>query len=335
MVDAGELLTDVAGPEQAEALAAGLIALTPRPEFNSGMMTSVSSSDVFGGTVLSTPPDAVELAVTVVHEFRHMKLNAVLDSLDQYDDEGPEELYYAPWRDDPRPLPGFFHGVFAFFGVVEFWRRLAHQASGARLRRRAQFQLLYWRAQTREAYEALHSSRRLTEAGREFTARMGAGMAQAQNPTAVPDEVTALAEEAVVAHRIRWRLHHLQPDLDTVTVFAEGWSSGAPRPPSSHLPCVPAPDPDTPALNDYTALLCRIAADPPACTAHRPEEQPKTPTSPPTWPAFSVRPNRPAASPPTRSHNILNNTNPGPGWLLPCEGTTSPRSPVPAWRRGH
>ncbi|MFE9643341.1 HEXXH motif-containing putative peptide modification protein [Streptomyces sp. NPDC006365] len=226
------------------------------------MMTSVSSSDAFGGTVLSTPPDAVELAVTLVHEFRHMKLNAVLDSLDLYEDEGPEELYYAPWRDDPRPLPGFFHGVFAFLGVVEFCRRLAHQASSGRLRRRAQFQLPYWRAQTREAYEALRSSRRLTEAGREFTARMGAGMAQARYPTAVPDEVTALAEEAVVAHRIRWRLHHLQPDLGTVMALAEAWSSGAPRPPSSHIPCVPAPDPVTPSLNDYTALLCRIAADP-------------------------------------------------------------------------
>ncbi|MFD5871690.1 aKG-HExxH-type peptide beta-hydroxylase [Streptomyces sp. NPDC060322] len=260
--DAGELLTEVVGPEQAEALTTGFIALTPRPESNSGMMTSVSSSDAFGGAVLSTPPDAVELAVTLVHEFRHMKLNAVLDSLDLYDDEGPEELYYAPWRDDPRPLPGFFHGVFAFLGVVEFWRRLAHQAASARLRRRAQFQLLYWRTQTWEAYQALTSSSRLTEAGREFTARMGASMAQARNPTAVPDEVKALAEEAVVAHRMRWRLHHLQPDPGTVTAVAEAWSSGAPRPPSSHIPSVLVPDLVASSLNDYTALLCRIATDP-------------------------------------------------------------------------
>jgi HEXXH motif-containing protein len=258
--EAGELLTEALGPEQAEALAAGLIALTLRPKSNSGMMTSLSSSDAFGGAVLSTPSDVVELAVTLVHEFRHMKLNAVLDSLDLYD-EGPEELYYAPWRDDPRPLPGFFHGVFAFLGVVEFWQRLAHRsASDARLRRRAQFQLLYWHAQTWQALVTLRSSRRLTEAGREFTARMGASMAQV-NATAMPDEVTALAEEAVVAHRIRWRLYHLQPDPGTVTALAEAWSCGAPRPPSSHIPGVLAPDPAAPSLNDYTALLCRIAAD--------------------------------------------------------------------------
>ncbi|MEU3692613.1 aKG-HExxH-type peptide beta-hydroxylase [Streptomyces narbonensis] len=259
---AGELLTEVIGAEQAEALASGLIALTPRPEQNSGMMTSVSSSDAFGGAVLSTPPDAVELAATLVHEFRHMKLNAVLDSVDLYDDEGPEELYYAPWRDDPRPLPGFFHGVFAFLGVVEFWRRLAHQAGGARLRRRAQFQLLYWRAQTWEAYEELRSSRRLTGAGREFTTAMGRGMARATIPTGVPDAVAVLAEEAVVAHRMRWRLHHLQPDPGIVTALAEAWVSGAPRPPSSHIPTVPAPDPATPPLSDYTAMLCRISAAP-------------------------------------------------------------------------
>ncbi|WP_340562052.1 aKG-HExxH-type peptide beta-hydroxylase [Streptomyces sp. GSL17-111] len=260
--DAGELLTDVVDPDQADALAAGLIALTPLPESNGGTVTSVSSSDAFGGAGLSTPPDAVELAVTLVHEFRHMKLNAVLDSLDLYDDEGPTELYYAPWRDYPRPLPGFFHGVFAFLGVVEFWRRLAHRADNERLRRRAQFQLLYWRAQTGEAYNELCSSPRLTEAGREFTVRMGADMAQARIPTALPDEVTVLAEEAVVAHRIRWRLHHLQPDPRTVAALAEAWSSGAPRPPSPDIPGVLAPDPAVPSLNDYTALLGRIAAAP-------------------------------------------------------------------------
>ncbi|MBB5126536.1 aKG-HExxH-type peptide beta-hydroxylase [Streptomyces griseoloalbus] len=260
--DAGELLNDVVGPEQAEALAAGLIALTPRAGSHSGMMTSVSSSDAFGGAVLSTPPDAVELAATLVHEFRHMKLNAVLDSLDLYDDEGPEELYYAPWRDDPRPLPGLFHGVFAFLGVIEFWRRLAHRASGTDLRRRAQFQLLYWSTQTREAYEALRSSCQLTEAGRDFTARMGAVLVRAKSPTAVPDEVTALAEEAVVAHRIRWRLHHLQPDPGTVTALAEAWSSGAPRAPSAPVPSTLAPEPVASSLDDYTALLCRFAADP-------------------------------------------------------------------------
>ncbi|MFE5598427.1 HEXXH motif-containing putative peptide modification protein [Streptomyces coelicoflavus] len=269
--DAGELLTGVVGHEQAEALATGLIALTPRPESNHGMMTSVSSSDAFGGAVLSAPPDAVELAVTLIHEFRHMELNAVLDSLDLYDDEGLGELYYAPWRDDPRPLPGFFHGVFAFLGVVEFWRRLAQSAHDSALRRRAQFQLLYWRAQTQEAYAALRSSRRLTVTGREFVTRMGAGLAQAKNPMAVPNDVAALAEEAIVAHRIRWRLHHLQPDPGTVTALAEAWSSGAPRPPSAHIPCALAPDPGAPPLNDYTALLCRNAAGPSSLRRTPPE----------------------------------------------------------------
>ncbi|MFE2964065.1 HEXXH motif-containing putative peptide modification protein [Streptomyces sp. NPDC059340] len=262
--DAGELLADVV-PRQAAALTAALTALTPQPEPNGGMMTSLSSSDAFGGTVLSTPPDAVELAVTLVHEFRHMKLNALLDSLDLYDNEGEgaeENLFYAPWRDDPRPLPGFFDGVFAYFGVVDFWRKLAHWTADERLRRRAQFQLVYWRTQTQDAYEVLRSSPHLTAAGRDFTATMGDSMANWTYRPAVPDDVLALAMEAVSAHRTRWRLHHLRPDSDTVAELAGAWMSGAARPSRRHIVGGLAPDFAVPSLNDYTALLCRVTADP-------------------------------------------------------------------------
>ncbi|MFD5124719.1 aKG-HExxH-type peptide beta-hydroxylase [Streptomyces sp. NPDC058385] len=261
---AGELLDDVA-PRQAEALAAALIALTPQAEPNGGMMTSLSSSDAFGGTVLSTPPDAVELAVTLVHEFRHMKLNALLDSLDLYDNKGEaaqDKLFYAPWRDDPRPLPGFFDGVFAYFGVVDFWHRLARGSRDKRLRRRAQFQLVYWRTQTQDAYEVLCSSPHLTANGREFTATMGTNIANGMFRTPVPDDVTALTMDAIYRHRTRWRLHHLRPDSGVVAELADAWTSGAPRPSTRHIVSRLAPDPAVPSLNDYTSLLCRVAADP-------------------------------------------------------------------------
>ncbi|MCX4545497.1 HEXXH motif-containing putative peptide modification protein [Streptomyces sp. NBC_01565] len=261
--NAGTLLAGV-DPRQAMAMTAALATLTPRPEAQSATMTSISSSDAFGGIVLSTPSDSVELAVTLVHEFRHMKLNAVLDFLDLYEGGGeqPEDgAYYAPWRDDPRPFPGFFHGVFAFFGVVDFWQRLTHQASGKQLRH-AQFQLLYWRAQTRDAFTTLRSSPRLTAAGRDFTAVMGDGLAAWTDHAAVPIGVTIRAMEAVAAHRCRWRLHHLRPEADAVAEVAEAWLSGASRPPRQHVTAVPCQDPAVPSLNDHTALLCRAATDP-------------------------------------------------------------------------
>ncbi|MCT9141294.1 aKG-HExxH-type peptide beta-hydroxylase [Streptomyces violarus] len=263
--DAGELLSDLR-PGQADAVAVALTALTPRPEAEptAGMMTSVSSSEAFGGAVLSTPPDAVELAVTLLHEFRHMELNAVLDSRDLYDTEsdGPdEEFYYAPWRDDPRPLPGFLHGVFAFFAVVDFWRELTHRARDQRLRRRAQFQYGYWRTQVRHAYDALCSTPHLTTSGRELLAEMEVGTARWTDLAAVPEEVTALATEAVVAHRTRWRLHHLSPDPHTVSELAEAWRSGADHAPRTTAPVL-LPDSAVPSLNRHTAQLCRWATAP-------------------------------------------------------------------------
>jgi len=258
--DAANLLARV-DPQQAEALAVALKALTPRPASRSEVVSSASSSDSFGGLVASTPPDGVELAATLIHEFQHMKLNAVLDCI-QLHNEGndlPNEPYYAPWRDDPRPLSGLFHGVFAFIGVVEFWRKITLIAEGATLRR-AQFQLHYWSTQTRDAFTELRSSPRLTEAGRNFTALMGDTITTwTDSVLAVPDHVATLATEAVVAHRMHWRLHHLRPEAGAVTALAEAWLSGVPHPSRRRMPVALRLDPDVPSLNAYTTLLCQAA----------------------------------------------------------------------------
>ncbi|MFE9331231.1 aKG-HExxH-type peptide beta-hydroxylase [Streptomyces sp. NPDC006925] len=283
--DTGELLANVV-PRQAEALAAALTALTPRPASSSGTVHSASSSNAFGGVVISAPPDAVELAVTLVHEFRHMKLHALQDSLKLHDNEAErpeEELFYAPWRDDPRPLPGFFHGVFAFFGVVDFWQRLAHQAEDARLRRRAQFQWMYWRTQTRDAYRALCLAQRLTADGRKFTAAMGSSTIHTWDHHAgVPEDVAALAMDAVFTHRARWRLHHLRPDSVAIAKLCEEWMSGASS--ASRHDIVGVLDPDTavPPLDDYTTLMCQLATDPSLMHRARPrsDKQKRGPVDP-------------------------------------------------------
>lgn len=272
--DAGKLLSDLT-PGQADALSVALTALTPRTEAEptAGTMTSVSSSDAFGGVVLSTPPDAVELAATLVHEFRHMELDTVLDSLDLYETERERpdgELYYAPWRDTPRPLPGFLHGVFAFFAVVDFWRELTHWARDRHLRRRAQFQYTYWRIQTGHAFETL-STARLTDSGRELIAGLGDRTARWTVPAAVPEEITALATEAAVAHRVRWRLHHVTPDPHAVSQLAEAWRSGAEEP-RRRVAGVLLPDTAVPSLNHYTKMLCQWATAPDEDTVDDPAD---------------------------------------------------------------
>ncbi|WP_161067108.1 aKG-HExxH-type peptide beta-hydroxylase [Streptomyces sp. HUCO-GS316] len=262
--DAGALLSRI-HPQRTNALAKALTVITPRVKAPGGVVSSVSSSDAFGGAVISEPPDGVELAASLVHEFQHMKLHALLDCWPLHDEcEEPDgERFYAPWRDDPRPLHGLFQGVFAFFGVVDFWRRVALIADDRTLRR-AQFQLAYWRTQTGDAYTTLRSSSRLTEKGREFVRLMGDTTASWTEHPLAPDDIMTLAHEAAAAHRTRWRLHHLRPDPEAVAKLAEAWSRDAQNSTVPPVSVALHPDPDAAPSNTYAALLCRAAADPTA-----------------------------------------------------------------------
>ncbi|MET9448917.1 aKG-HExxH-type peptide beta-hydroxylase [Streptomyces cinerochromogenes] len=259
---AGALLTR-ADPGLAEGLAAALTSVTPRPQRPSGQVVALSSSDAFGGVVMSEPAEAVDLAVGLVHEFRHMKLNAVLDALDLYteaDDESDQALYYAPWRDDPRPLPGYVHGVYAYFGVVDLWNRLTEHPNPA-LRRRARFEFAHWRTQTLDAYALLCTSPRLTAAGCEFTALMAECADGWARHIPDPDDVALLARDAVIAHRTGWRLHYLHPSAEHVAELAEAWLSGAGGPPRRQVDTA-FRDRTAPDLAEYRAALGRVAASP-------------------------------------------------------------------------
>lgn len=256
---AGTLLGRV-DSRRAEAIAATLTAVTPRPAAPGGVVNSASSSDAFGGIVASAPPDGVELAACLVHEYQHMKLHAVLNCVALYDenDERDGELFYAPWRDDPRPVSGLFQGIFAFFAVVDFWRKLTRIETGAALRR-AQFQLVYWRTQAQDAYTALRLSSSLTEAGQHFAALMGGTTVSWAEHGDVPMDIVSLAMEAVVAHRARWRLRHLRPDIGAVAELADAWAAHASRPPRRSITVALCPDLSVEASHAYTALLCKAA----------------------------------------------------------------------------
>ncbi|MEU6917873.1 aKG-HExxH-type peptide beta-hydroxylase [Streptomyces olindensis] len=244
----------------AEATGTALTAITPSPAVEGPQMASLSSSDAFGGAVLSEPQDAVELAGTLTHEFRHMKLNAVLDLVDLYDDHDDGTLHYAPWRDVPRPFEGLFQGVYAFFGVAEYWQRLTATAHGAELRR-AQFELAYWRAQVWDAYLVLRDSPRWTDVGARFVALMGTSCGLWRTRY-VPGDVAALAAEAVVDHRVRWRLHHLRPDPGEVAGLTDSRIHGEARPWRQRTDSVLCPDPAARGLAVGMARIRRSAVDP-------------------------------------------------------------------------
>lgn len=219
--------------ESAEALAAGLFSLVPLPPAERFRPRSASASEAFGCVMLSAPdaqvPDeeaAVELAVTLVHEFRHTLLNGLMH-LTPLAEECPD-LFHAPWRDDPRPLSGVLHGAFAFSGVAHFWReRCAHDSGSAR--ERARFEFALWRRESGATLAILHAHPALTETGRRLVRALLAEI-RSWDAEPVPETTLHLAERAAAHQRAAWRAHHVVPEEATVRAAADSWLRGT-RPP--------------------------------------------------------------------------------------------------------
>ena len=74
-----------------------------------------------GVVILSWMSNTSVIVEALVHEYHHHKLNALLN-LDPIIAEGTfEEIYYSPWRNDPRPLDGILQGIYVFQAVLDFW----------------------------------------------------------------------------------------------------------------------------------------------------------------------------------------------------------------------
>ncbi|MFJ7420349.1 HEXXH motif domain-containing protein [Streptomyces uncialis] len=165
-----------------------------------------SSDETFGCTGLSTPRDARDLALALVHELQHNKLAAVTHLFD-LTSERPGEYFYAPWREDPRPLGGLLHGVYAHLGVALFWHRQSGAERTADGRRLAWVEFARWRDASREACGTLLASGRLAPVG----ARFAMGMADALDELgarSVPPVAAARAAALSRAHRGRWAARH-------------------------------------------------------------------------------------------------------------------------------
>ncbi|MER6323761.1 HEXXH motif domain-containing protein [Streptomyces coelicoflavus] len=257
----------------------GRTALTPPAPPT--VAVSASSGDSFGAMVISRPGSALALAETLVHEFQHSKLAALLHLFPLLDDDR-EERYYAPWRADPRHLTGLLHGAYAFTGVAGFWHdRLTDPAHAEA----AAYHFALRRLQCRLVVRTLLTSARLTAPGR----RLVEGLARTLDGwLRVPVDRVALrrARTAAVLHRTQWRLRNVAapgapgaPDDDRAPARPDDgalrfrpdrgfWSDtrthafalrpAAPRTPDEHLA---AGDPAT-ALDGYAKDLARDATDP-------------------------------------------------------------------------
>lgn len=212
-------------PSPAQAIAAIVRTLTPVPRRERFRPLSASGTEAFGGILLSQPDDPLQLAVTLVHESQHQKLGALshLLTLCEADDR---LRYYAPWRDDPRPLPGLLQGAYAFAGITQFWRAHRQQAPPGEWAA-ADFEFALWRRQSLGVLRVLAASGRLTGHGQRFVDTLHAELKACQEGP-VPAAARDAAHAAALDHHAMWRGHNICLDSTDHDALAAAWLYGAP-----------------------------------------------------------------------------------------------------------
>ncbi|MFJ8863437.1 aKG-HExxH-type peptide beta-hydroxylase [Streptomyces sp. NPDC102451] len=214
---------------------------------------SASTGDAFASMVIARPPDGLALAETLVHEFQHSKLGALLHLFPLLDDDRSER-HYAPWRADPRHLPGLLHGAYAFVGVTGFWRGRIEDTAADR-DGRASFLFALRRLQTRMVLRTLATRARLTGPGLRLVTRLSETVDGWLREPLDPATV-ARARAAAVSHRVEWRLRNLRCTDDDRDGLLKALRSGAAPVPGGE-PLV-APDPDRGYWHDPRARLYQL-----------------------------------------------------------------------------
>jgi uncharacterized protein len=190
-------------PERAAELATGLRTLIPLADADDGSALSATLRHTFGAFGLTRPATPAEFAVTLVHEFQHSKLSAIID-ITPLIEPGERRRYFAPWREDPRPLAGLLQGVYAFVAVADTWRALRGVDAVAAT---ADVEFAKTRLMVDSGLTSVERSAALTRAG----AALAVGLRATTDQLLAEPVSTAVAREAAAAVariRERWRLRH-------------------------------------------------------------------------------------------------------------------------------
>jgi HEXXH motif-containing protein len=199
------------------------------PAARGGPVFSATTSDAFASMIVGLPEDGLTLAEAMVHEFQHSKLGALLHLFHLLDDDRGE-VWYAPWRPDPRHLTGLLHGVYAFTGVAGFWRERLHD--GGADPGLAAFNFALLRLQCRLALRTLRAEARLTDVGR-LLARGLAGTLDGWLREPVAPGAARRARAAARANLVEWRLRNLRCGDGERALLRGARRAGRPAPPAA------------------------------------------------------------------------------------------------------
>jgi HEXXH motif-containing protein len=188
-------------------------------------LDSATSPAAFGAIATSLPPSPVSMAETLIHEFQHIKLSALMDMLPLI--EPGDERGYAPWRDDPRPMSGILQGLYAFTGIVRFWDDQRHLETDADSFLRASVLLERWRLAIELVAGSLLGAGLLTPVGVRFVTTL-TERGQRGDAAPVPAEAAEIAREVALDNWLTWQLRHTAVNATGVKGLAAAYQRGEP-----------------------------------------------------------------------------------------------------------
>jgi hypothetical protein len=197
-----------------------IVPLVPASDLDSG-----ASPVAFGATATSLPPSPVSMAETLVHEFQHIKLGALMDVLplaNRSDERG-----YAPWREDPRPMGGLLQRVYAFTGIARFWSEQRQLTTGLDDSLRTDLLCERWRLTIELVTRDPLASGVLTPDGTRFvTLLRERGQHQGSGP--VPADAAEIPRAVALASWLTWQLRREAGDRDETATSAAAYQRGEP-----------------------------------------------------------------------------------------------------------
>jgi uncharacterized protein len=201
LADAWRLI-EQAYPRYAPGVAAGLSVLLPLANDVPGREISAAARQAFGAVAAALPASGADLALLLIHEFQHVKLGALTDMFDLCD-RTDQRVFFAPWREDPRPVGALLQGTYAHIAVTDYWRVRRHALTGPDALAAAE-RFARWRTMTAAAIETLTGSGALTPLGARFVDGMRATV-EPWLAERVPEAATAAAGRWAAERRLAWQ----------------------------------------------------------------------------------------------------------------------------------
>jgi len=84
---------------------------------------SLTSNRLIGVIFMSPSGDEIYGAEKIIHEFHHLELHMLMETHQFVKINSNENVFYSPWRDDPRPIEGLLHALYVFSEVYYFYRK--------------------------------------------------------------------------------------------------------------------------------------------------------------------------------------------------------------------